>query len=151
MKQTPLEIEIQKRLEPGVVTLDGFLGNDPRHYHEIIEEDKAILEKLGLNCEQIAEKMQYFTDQAFECYDSSLIIEDKYSVEYISERGKIISPFQEKGLFPKGLIIFKNLKNNIEIRWTPLNIHLIRKHCFFEGKGSKHRIDPIKLFSAFYE
>lgn len=150
MKLTPKEMEIQKRLEPGVITLDGFLGHDTRHYHEIIEEDKAMIEKLGTTCQEIADKMQCFTDMAFECYDSALIVDDEYSVEYVSERGKIISPFPEKGTFPKGEIFFKNLKNQIEVKWTPLNIHLIGKYCFFEGKGSKHRIEPIKVYAAIF-
>ena len=62
MKQTPLELRITKKMQPGVITLNGFLGNDDRHFHEIIADDEKTLEKLGYTAEQVAERMQYFTD-----------------------------------------------------------------------------------------
>ena len=150
MKQTPAEKEIQKRMQPGMITVDGFLGLDKRLLHEIIEEDKEELEKLIITEQEIADIMQYFTDKAFENYDGKTIIDDKYEIEFITVRGKILCPFKHPGGFNKGIIKFKNIKKNISLTWTPLNIHLIRKHCFFEGKGSKHRLEPEILKEALF-
>jgi len=150
MKLTPKQIKIQERMQAGIISIDGFLGEDNRPYPEIIEDDKKILNEMNISQEQIAERLQYFSDKSFETYDGSLIIDEIYEVQYFSYRGKIISPFMEAGQFRKGEIILKNLKKNITIKWTPLSIHLIKEHCFFEGKGSKHRLEPKDAIVALF-
>ena len=88
------------------------------------------------------DRLEYFTKKAFDHYDGPVLIDDKYQVLYESYRGKILCPFDHPGMFSKGSITLKNLVNGIELCWTPLNIHMIRDHCFFEGKGSAHRLEP---------
>ncbi len=39
MKQTEKELQIQKRMQPGTISAEGFLGDDTRHVHDIIAED----------------------------------------------------------------------------------------------------------------
>ena len=150
MKQTPAEKEIQKRMQPGIITVEGFLGADKKHFHEIIEEDKNELQKFGITQDEIADRMQFITDKAFENYDGKTIIDNNYEVEFITDRGKIFCPFKHPGGFGKGIIKFKNIEKNISLTWTPLNIHLIREHCFFEGKGLKHRLEPKILKEALF-
>ncbi len=145
MKETPKDKKIHKNLMPGQMSIEGFLGKDKRNFSEIISSDKAVLDRLGLTPQMIADRLQYFTDSAFESYDGSIIIDEKYEVNYNSFRGKLICPFGHPGVYRKGLVILKNLENQIEISWTPLNIHMIREHCFFEGKGSIHRLEPTLL------
>ena len=38
MKQTPQEKQLYENFKPGKITLDGFLGDDTRHIHDIIED-----------------------------------------------------------------------------------------------------------------
>lgn len=142
MKETPEEIKIHNNMKAGVISITGFLGDDERHFHDIIAQDKKTLEKNDLTTDEIADRLQYFTDSAFINYDGPVKIDSKYVVEYKSYRGKIICPFLHGGGFRKGEITLTNKENGLSICWTPLNIHMIRDHCFFEGKGSKHRIDP---------
>ena len=127
------------------MSIEGFLGNDKRNYDQIISADQIELNELELTTQKISDRLQYFTDSAFESYNGSIIIEQKYEVKYSSYRGKLICPFGHLGVYRKGLITLKNLENGIEISWTPLNIHMIRDHCFFEGKGSIHRLEPAIL------
>ncbi|MFC1887335.1 hypothetical protein ACFLYK_00845 [Candidatus Cloacimonadota bacterium] len=150
MKETPKEHKIHKNLKAGAMSSSGFLGDDERHYHEIIEDDRVLLRKLGTTTKHLAERMQYFTEKAFESYDGPVLIDEKFKVFYDSYRGKILCPFNHSGVFRKGTITLKNLENGIEICWTPLNIHMIEEHCFFEGKGSIHRLEPELLFKAIY-
>lgn len=142
MKETPNEIKIHNNMKAGVLSIHGFLGDDDRHFSDIITEDKHILDKVDLTTEMIADRLQYFTDKAFIHYDGTVEIDEKYVVEYRSFRGKIICPFRHGGGFRKGEVTLTNKINGLSLCWTPLNIHMIRDHCFFEGKGSKHRIDP---------
>jgi len=150
MKETPRELKIHNNLKAGAVVTEGFLGDDDRRFHEIIQEDKTELIKLGISNQDLAKRMEYFTQQAFEYYDGPVVVDDKYKVEYRSFRGKIICPFAHPGVYRKGEITLINLENKIKVCWTPLNIHMIKEHCFFEGKGSKHRLDPVILVKALY-
>lgn len=150
MKQTPREEMIQEKLKPGVVTLDGFLGSDNRHYHEIVSKDLDKLKKIGKSNAELADRLQYFTDKAFEFADETGIIDGHYEVKFQTERGKLMSPFMDNIFVPKGFIRLTNLKNGATVEWTPLNIHLIRRYGFFEGKGSEHRVEPDILVKALY-
>lgn len=150
MKQTPKEEMIQQRLKPGIVTLSGFLGSDNRHYHDIIIEDIDKLKSLGKSKEEVAERMQYITDKAFEYADEKGIVDGIYDVRYQTERGKIMSPFMDNHFSPKGIIYLTNTINNISVKWTPLNIYMIKQYGFFEGRGAIHRTEPEKLVKAIF-
>ena len=151
MKQTPQELKVQERLKPGVVTIDGFLGNDKRHYHDIIQEDLEIIKSFDKTKEEIADRMQDFTDRAFDYSDDEVLLDNHFRVRYQTERGKIVSPFMDKGLLPKGVVTIHNLNNGLIISWTPLHIDMIKKHGFFEGKGAKHRIEPDRLIKCIFD
>lgn len=150
MKETPQEIKIRQNLQKGVLSSNGFLGDDKRHFRDIIAADQKTLNSLNLTGKEIADRLEYFTEKAFESFFGPTLIDEKYEVFYNSYRGKIICPFAHPGVYRKGVISLKNLENNLEISWTPLNIHLIREHDFFEGKGSRHRLDPQILQKAIF-
>jgi hypothetical protein len=150
MKETPKEKKIQKNLQPGQFSIEGFLGTDKRHYTQIICADRVALDKLNLTTKMIADRLEYFSEAAFESFHDSVIIDEKFEVSHESFRGKLICPFGHPGVYRKGLIRLKNLENSIEISWTPLSIHLIREHCFFEGIGSIHRLEPSVLKQAIF-
>ena len=62
MKQTPQEKKLYENFKPGKITKEGFLGDDTRHVHDIIEEDAHTLAHLEVTTEQIADRLQYFID-----------------------------------------------------------------------------------------
>jgi len=150
MKQTPQEEKIIERMQPGNLTLKGFLGKDDRTLNDIILCDEKVVSGLGKTPEEIADRMQYFTDKAFEVYDAEVIIEEKYRIEFNSIRGKLICPFGHADGYAKGEIIFTNIQEKRTIQWTPLSIHLIGKHHFFEGHGSEHRLEPELLIKLLF-
>ena len=145
MKQTPKEKLIQQNLSGSKFALDGFLGNDRRDYLQIIKDDLRELEELKITNNEIAERLRYFSEKSFEHFAGKVIIDKIYEVEYQSFRGKVICPFKHKGVYPKGKINLKNLNNGIVISWSPLSIHLIEEHGFFEGEGSNNRLSPKML------
>ncbi|MBM4398983.1 MAG: hypothetical protein FJ041_01450 [Candidatus Cloacimonetes bacterium] len=142
MKQTPLEDKITARMQPGVITLSGFLGNDDRHYHAIIEEDEKTLSALGKTADEIANRLEYFTDASFNSFMEPVVIDEIYEVETEVTRGKLPCPFNHPGIYRKTVSTLTNLKTGVTLRWSFLNIHLIREHHFFEGKGSTFRLEP---------
>ncbi|MBP7562456.1 MAG: hypothetical protein KA886_01610 [Candidatus Cloacimonetes bacterium] len=150
MKLSPEEKSIMDKMQAGILSTDGFLGNDQRHLHEIIEEDAEKLLHFNYSLEQIAERMRYFTEMSREAYDLPVVIEGKYAVQQDIWRGRVVCPYNHKGSYVKADIRLKNLENQIEVRWTPLNIHFIEVHGFFEGIGSKYRLNPETLIKAIF-
>ncbi len=150
MKLTPEEKILMDKMQKGILNTDGFLGSDDRHIHEIIEEDMHTIESLGYEKETIAERMLYFTNLSREAYDGFELFDDHYEIQQDIWRGRVICPFNHRGTFSKATITIKNKLNGIVIKWTPLNIHMISEHGFFEGKGSKYRIEPEELIKAIF-
>jgi hypothetical protein len=80
----------------------------------------------------------------------AMLIDDIYEVETEVTRGKLPCPFSHPGIFRKAVTTLYNKKNKLTVRWTTLNIHLIRTHHFFEGKGSSFRLEPDILIKAIF-
>jgi len=150
MKQTPQELLVTQRMQPGVITLSGFLGIDQRPLNEIIADDAQTLLRLDITAPEIAERMQYLTDQSQQAYEGGIIIDGSYEVETEITRGKLPCPFLHRGLQRKTVTTCTHLTTGITIRWTALNIHMIKEHGFFEGKGSPFRLEPETLIKVLF-
>jgi hypothetical protein len=142
MKQTPQEQRIYANFLPGEITKEGFLGEDTRHIHAIIEEDQRALEGLGITREQIADRLQYFIEEGKKGLES-LVDLGNFTTQIRWSRGMLPSPFGDpKRLYHKIVATVFNKTLQQEIRYTQLNVQMIRDHGFFEGKGSVFRLDP---------
>lgn len=142
MKQTPQEKKIYDNFKPGKITKEGFLGDDTRHIHDIIEEDMHVLDRLRVSKEQIADRLQYFIEEGKKGLETPVDLGD-FTTQVIWRRGMLPSPFGDpKRLYHKIVATVFNKKLNKEITYTQLNVHLIRDHGFFEGKGSVFRLEP---------
>lgn len=150
MKKTPKELKIQSRMKPGVITYGGFLGTDKRHYLDIIADDEKKLDSLGKSAEEIADRLEYFQQASFDSFQSSTVVEGKWEVETEVVRGYIACPFVHQGMYRKSYTTIRNLQSNKSFTFTALNIHLIRAHHFFEGKGSHFRLEPEELVKELF-
>ncbi|MBN1624247.1 MAG: hypothetical protein JXN10_09770 [Clostridia bacterium] len=148
MKQSPRYNQIQENMKPGAFTAHGFLGEDDRALKDIIRQDDADVEKLDLSHAQIAGRMQYFTELGKELLDIPVVVDEIYEVLVDDHRGEIPCPFADNQKAIKTNTRFTNKKLGITIYWSDLNIHMIRYHGFYEGKGSFFRNDPQKLAKA---
>ncbi|MBN1153374.1 hypothetical protein JXB12_00485 [candidate division KSB1 bacterium] len=144
MKLTPKEQIIEKNFKLGAITKDGFMGDDVRHVHDIIQHDAMTLEKLGISSGELAARMQFFIDLGKEAIEN-IVDWNEYTIQVIWSRGMLPCPFGEPRLHHKIFIELRNNKLNKSIRYTQLNVHLIREHGFFEGKGSPFRLEPEEL------
>jgi len=144
MKLSPEEKKIHKNFLPGEISRDGFLGNDPRHIHDIIREDLQILEHEDITPQQIADRLQYFTDKGKEALENEVAV-DTYTVRVDWARGMIPCPFGEPGLHHKISVCLTNTKSNACIIFSQLSIHMIREHGFFAGRGSVYRLEPVAV------
>ncbi len=150
MKQTPQELLIRERMQPGVITLSGFLGDDPRALNQIISDDEMTLQNLGVTAQEIAERMEYLTEKSKQVYEGRVIVDDMYEIETEITRGKLPCPFLHRGLQRKTITTCTHLSSGITVRWTALNIHMIKEHGFFEGKDSPFRLEPEILVQVLF-
>jgi len=142
MKQNPEMKTAQQNMQPGVIVLQGFLGNDARDLVQIMDEDMSAIEALDVTLEQIADRMEFFKEEGLKGLGEFIQVEPHFAVRVDSVRGKLRCPFEHPGLIPKTNITVKNLQIHREFTFTDMNIHCIREHGFFEGKGSFFRMDP---------
>lgn len=144
MKQPPIEQKLLDNFKPGTITKDGFLGDDDRHVHDIIKEDLLTLSRLGVEAEAIAERLQYFIEEGKKGLETKVDLGD-FAVQISWDRGLLPCPFGEPRRQHKIIATLVNKKLNKEIKYSQLNVHMIKEHGFFEGKGSTFRLEPEEL------
>jgi hypothetical protein len=131
-------------MAPGVLTMDGFLGTDPRNLAEILQDDDGAVRRLSLEHGQLADGLQRLTDLAIAAFGAP-ILEGVYEVCSCEAMGVLPCPFGEPGLHTKAVIEAKRTDTRQILSWTALQVHLIREHGFYEGRGSPFRLEPAAL------
>ena len=145
MKQTVQLQQIQERMRPGVITRDGFLGEDRRNLVDILDTDDAEVKRLGLSHEDVAARMIELRDAGARGLGEFIEVAPHYEVRVESVRGKLPCPFGDRGIFPKTNVTVRNRGLDRETFYTDLHIHMILAHGFYEGAGSALRLDPAVL------
>jgi hypothetical protein len=126
------------------------MGADSRGVDEVIAEDRAVLEKLGYNAAQVAMRLQELRDLARPALGNWVKISDVLEVKSEDYKGFIVCPWPHAGRFEKRITTAQRLDTNQSASWSDLNIHLIKEHNFFEGKGSFFRIEPQDLIRVLF-
>lgn len=145
MKQSPQMTEIQNRMLPGAITLEGFLGPDARTLAEIIDVDDMAVRRLGVAHRQIAARMKEFAKLGGAGLGEFVSVGDNFEVRVDGARGKLPCPFGHPGIFRKTNTTVRNKKLGVELSFSDLQIHMIEHHGFYEGRGSAFRLDPATL------
>jgi len=148
MKCNPAEGDIRARMRPGALSRDGFLGADERTLGDIISSDLAELECAGLTQVEVAS----FLDAIHRAADRSLgapceLFEGAVTAQLTEVMGRIPCPFACGHRAHKAVVTARS--GEIELRFTPLHVHLVEQHGFFQGRGSALRLEPgdvVRLF-----
>lgn len=145
MKLSPALTRIQARMQPGILTLHGFLGTDRRNLADILEADAREVARLGLTHEQIADRLDRLAKCASAGLGTEVVCETDYRMCYHGARGRVPCPWGHPGLFDKGDVHLTRISTGETIIFSELLAHLIREHGFYEGRGSPYRIEPATL------
>ncbi len=145
MKQSPQTKQIVQNMQPGVITLEGFLGTDRRDLQEILEDDNGIVKRMHLTHQRIAHRMNEFRQKGEKGLGEFISVEPHFEVRVDTVRGKLPCPFQHPGIYRKANTTVRNTQLGREITYTDLHIHMIEAHGFYEGKGSRFRLEPKEL------
>ncbi len=135
---------VQARMQPGVLTLKGFLGSDDRKLADILVADQQSFSRLGITPSQAAEKLQQLADSGTDLMEEEILVEDRYRIKVRDDRGKIPSPWGD-GLFEKGDVELIDNNTGETLKWNRLTLRLMSVHGFCGGVDSEYRLDPEKL------
>ena len=144
MKQTPELDLVQSKMQPGVLTLKGFLGSDDRKLADILVADQQSFSRLGITPLQAAERLQQLADLGADLMEEEILVEQRYRIKVRDDRGKIPSPWGD-GLFEKGDVDLIDNSTGETLKWNRLTLRLMSVHGFCGGVDSEYRLDPEKL------
>jgi len=142
MKKNARSMDILAKMAPGALSRAGFLGFDERPLVKIVEADGAAVAGLGTTHEAIAAKLVEVFDEAEEAMGNVVRVGDHLTAFHREALGRIPCPFGQCGSFHKGQVEVADPRTGEKLVFTPLSIHLITAHGFYQGRGSPYRIEP---------
>ncbi len=145
MKQSREMEKLEAMLRSSQLVAGGFLGDDSRNVSEVIEADRFVLEEAGVTASDLAKQMRKITDAAKKELGRRVMVDDRLEAWVNEAKGVLVCPWPHSGDFAKRTTMVKDVDTGESLIWSDLNIHLIKEHCFFEGKGSALRLCPAKL------
>jgi hypothetical protein len=148
MKQTPQEQAVVARMAPGVLSREGFLGDDARSLAEIVEADRAALEAKNLTPQRLAERMEDVLRAAMGAMGGEVPAGPGWTAQFHEAMGRIACPWGGCGVFAKGEVELIEVAGVAEMHFGALSVHLVAEHGFFQGRGSRYRLEPALLARA---
>ncbi len=142
MKRTPQDERIVANMQPGVLCREGFLATDSRELAEIISTDDAQVREMGLSHKQLADALGSVCRAAMATYGTPTWVGKHLRAICRPARGVIPCPWGHGETFAKGEIELTDTRTDRAFVFTPLSVHLIEAHGFYQGRGSRYRIEP---------
>lgn len=143
-RRAPREAQMYSHLGPSPFSAKGFLGEDARDWEEILAEDERTLERLEVTRGQLVLALDDVYQRALRAGGDPVEAGPGSMAEGLECRGRVPSPFPGEGTFPKHQVRVFREDGPESFIITPLALHLIERHGFFQGIGSPFRIDPFQ-------
>jgi len=144
MKEMPAEDALRRKMQPGAISGGGFLGSDARSLQEILDTDAAAIAALGLTHLQVAERLGEIVRAAMAAQGAPAEVAAGLQAVYCEARGRVPCPWSD-GMFEKGQVEITDTRTGETLLCTPLSVHMIAAHGFYQGRGSHYRIEPGRL------
>jgi hypothetical protein len=144
MKMSPQYRQAELQMQPGVITADGFLGNDTRPLVDIIQADEEQATRLHMEWDRIAGHLREFYKAGREAQETTIEYLGKWYVKVDESRGILPCPFKD-GLFHKHTVLITHKPSGKQLLFSELSLHLLEKHHFLQGRGSSFRMELSKL------
>lgn len=145
MKMSPEYTKAQENMQPGVITSDGFLGDDNRNIVDIIEADEEEFDRLGLDFDTVTSKLRQLLEQGRKGLGEPVTVENRWIVTTTEARGHLASPFED-GIYRKVNALIEHAPggqpDGTSLLVSDLSLHLMEKNHFLQGKGASFRLDP---------
>ena len=146
MKETPEDKNLVTNLAASKFSGDGFLGNDQRPVDEIIASDLRQLAEIGRTVDEAVQLLSNAYERTRAGLGDEVVLYPGITGKFFESMGRIPSPFRGDGVFEKGEAVVTDQIGGQSIIITKLGLNLIEKHHFFQGIGSRYRIEPLAVF-----
>ena len=143
MKETPADKSLEERLGASRFSGEGFLGTDHRPVDEIIAADLHALRELDVPVSRLHAALRDAFDKARGALGGEVDIRPGVTAVAHESMGRIPSPFRGDGVFEKGDVVLSSASGE-QIVLTALGHAMIEKHSFFQGRGSRYRVEPAR-------
>lgn len=144
MKMTFDQNAAEERMRPGVLTSQGFLGNDSRRLIDIIEADEEEFRARGLDFDEVADVLDRLAREGEKGLGEPITVDGKWLVKSDEARGRIACPYQD-GLYHKNAVTVELAATGDRLIYSDLSLHLLRVHHFCQGRGSPFRLSADAL------
>ena len=132
-------------MAPGALCREGFLGDDPRDLSDILAADDAAVLAAGVTRERIAAKLAEWMSRTIAELGRPVELAANVTAVWREGMGRIPSPWPGDGVFPKGELELTDRRTGRTMRLTHLSVHLIAARGFYQGRGSRYRLEPADL------
>lgn len=148
MKMPPEFTKAQANMQPGKITADGFLGDDSRPIVDIIADDEAEMQTLGVDFDAAVARMRYLMAEGRKGLEEPVTVDGNWIVRVSEARGFLPSPFED-GIFRKVNAQVElapgGVRSGETILYSELGLHLLEKYHFLQGRGAPFRLEPGQL------
>jgi len=150
MKMTDEMHKAQANMQAGVITVEGFLGFDPRNLAEIIQHDEEEVRRLGIEWEALEAKLRELLKKGSDGLGEPITVDKTWLVRVDETRGTLPSPWTGDGIFHKVNAEVRRLNKEGKpegklLVYNELSLHLLAKYHFLQGRGSHFRLEPAEL------
>lgn len=145
MKLTPQESRITQRMAPGALCREGFLRGDGRDLPEILDADASAVAALHLTHERIARRLEEVLQAAMAHLGAPVRLGEHLTARFRESMGRIPCPWGGCGVFAKGEVELADDRTGRTVCFTPLSVHLVGRHGFYQGRRSRYRLEPAEL------
>ncbi len=152
MKMSPEFAKAQANMQPGVITSDGFLGDDERPIVDIIAADESAAGQLGLDFDEIVERMRHLMNEGRKGLGEPVTVDGSWIVQVYEARGFLASPFED-GIYRKvnaQVRLSDSAEGGKQLLFSELSLHLVEKYHFLQGKGSSFRLEPSQVKAVLF-
>lgn len=148
MKQSPSEKNLRRNLGPSKFSAEGFLGQDLRPVDEIVADDLRALERSGVSLADLLGALRHAYETARQALGAEVEIRPGVTSVFYESRGRIPSPFRNGRSYEKGEAVVTDHASGRKMVLTDLGLALIERHGFFQGRGSRYRIEPAEAIEV---
>lgn len=147
MKMTPKTRKAQENMAPGIITADGFLGDDKRPLQDLIVESEELLRYEKIDIDTVVQTLKNMMEEGRNGLGEPITVDGKWIVQTTEARGHLPCPFED-GIHRKITTVIRNIEKGESIMYSTISLHLLKTHHFLEGIGSPFRLEPALLKSV---
>jgi hypothetical protein len=144
--------ELERAMRPGRLSTAGFLGKKERLLDVLAADNRYVVDELGLTHQQLARPLLVLG--AVAARDALMEPKEvtyqgrRFKVQATRSKVSVSSPFDD-GTETNTEATVENLDTAKKLTYSLLVPQMIERYGFYEGEGTRFRVDPRKIVEVF--